>query len=227
MDWTPWIGRRRPVEEDALRVLTVVRELGEPASEEGFSTCLLGELRLQQLDHLIRRPIELAFALIAAHAGPDADARVAPRRRAELVRDVRRMVAEGAGERPDGQRLRRFDGGGWERWDDVWAFLGCRQLLEVRARGGPGGGFAYWLTEAGARRLAGLYVSHPDLETYRRRCRSVRRHFLPKIAAGSAGSDDALGEVGRRLDHFRREHQLSAEDDLLERFFHSTFGEWL
>ena len=224
MDWTPWIGRHRPIEDDALRILAVVHQLGEPSPEAGFNAFVSGERHLQWLDHLVRRPIDLAFVLIAGHDPATAGG---PKRPAALPRDVRRLVAgERALQRLAGERLHRFQGGAWERWDDVWTFLGCRQLAEVRAGGEPALDLEYWLSDHGVRHLEGLYASTTDFEPYRERCRVIQRH-LADGTGGPADLETITRVASHRLDDFRLEEQLTPEDDLLSRFFHRIFGEHL
>lgn len=221
MEWPPWIGRRRPLEEDALRILTVVHQLGRPVRAAGFSSRLDGESRLQHLDHLVRHPVDLAFALMLSVASTD-------RRRPAAAREVRSLlpVPPGDPNRPRALTLHRFDHGSWERWDDVWAYLGCRSLLRVRPDGEPPSDLAYLLTDEAAAHLESLYLSEKGLAPYVERCRILGKHLpRPDREPMDGALDLDLPGLARRLDAYRREERLAAEEDLLSRLFQTTFGE--
>lgn len=224
MDWTPWIGRRRPVEHDALRILTIVHQLGEPVRSPGLRARVVSEARLQSLDHLVRQPVDLAYALID-HAR-EAASRDRGARGSGLARDVRRLLPAGRRSPLDGERLRPPHGPVWERWDDVLAYLGCRDLLRVRPERRNGSRqLAYLLTDAGADHLERtVYPKDAGVAPYLERCHLIRDHLLSDPLLDEADLPRHLREVGRRLEAFRRE-RLAPEEDLLRRWFRSAFGE--
>ncbi len=126
------IGRHRPVEQDALRVLTVVHQLGEQPSADGAPAgrrwLIDTESHLQHLDHLARHPIDLAYVLLDQIRSRDSE--LEPGLRALAGRVRRLLDAPRRGHhRPN--LLRPFDPGSWQRWDDALALLGCRGLLRV------------------------------------------------------------------------------------------------
>ncbi len=132
MDWTPMIGRYRPVEQDALRVLTVVHQLGErpaaatPGSERRW--LIDTESQLQHLDHLVRHPIDLTYVVFdqVRSRGSELEAHLG-----DLARRVRRILGASRRGRHRPSLLRPFDPGSWQRWDDALALLSCRGLLRV------------------------------------------------------------------------------------------------
>ncbi len=219
------IGRDRPVELDALRILTIVHELGEqprepPAAEREWF--IDTESQLQHLDHLIRHPIDLAYVLIdqVRSRGPELDARPA-----KLARRLRRLLGAPDRGRHRPHLLRPFDPGSWRRWDDVLAFLGCRGLLRIEQRPAGGGDLRYRLTAEGERRLRRSARPTPGSE----RCELLRavlpdRLLRPRSEPALAAY---LGETRARLDSYRRDEQIRPEDDLLGRLFQSTFREAL
>ncbi len=169
------IGRHRPVEQDAVRVLTVVDQLGRGAerpftwddartSDRSDSDRFVDtESQLQHLDHLVRHPIDLAYVLMdqvrsgldhSVEAETDVDARFG-----ELARRTRRLLGTTSSRKQTPGRhrpslLRPFETGSWQRWDDVLAVLSCRGLLRVETLPGEQAGeLRYRLTSAGARWL--------------------------------------------------------------------------
>lgn len=242
MDWTPMIGRRRPVEQDALRIATLVHQLGERDGDRWF---IDSESRLQQLDHLVRHPIDLAYVLLdGLHRRPP---EIGGCR--EVARQVRRLLDGPSQPRRRRSRRRPFDPGSWERWDDVLGYLGCRDLLrtepapqepEPAARLlGPAPprqessedsdrllaahALRYRLTGRGARWLEeSVYPVEESLAPTRERCELLRT-MLPRGLDGAALDED-LAEIGRRLDAYRQE-EIRPEDDLLSHLFQATFKE--
>lgn len=222
MDWTSILGRARPIEQDALRLLTLVHQLGTSAPEEEFRTVLVGEERLLALDHLMRNPGALAFVLI-----DQLGQRPAPRpRQADLIRRIRDLLGQRGSQLVTGHA---FPTGAWERWDDALAFLVCRELLRVRPwrQGETGVELGYWLPEAAARQLEeAIYPSEPTLATIRERSRLLADALLKTAvtAAPDATRLPALDVVAARIEAFRHSEQIDPEDDLLKRFFHFTLG---
>jgi hypothetical protein len=239
MDQTPWIGRQRPVEHDALRLLAVVHHLGEPAAESGYRSRVAGEGRLQRLDHLVRHPADLAFVVLDRIDRHDGVAR----RRDELVPALRRLLpemergaAEGVEEELAGEPLHRFHPVAWERRDDVLAYLGCRDLLRIRPLPDAAGELGYLLPE-GAAEWLDTEVYPPAADPAEGLGRLVERcRLLARVLGGAsdpAGSPDPevadlagyLRQVDRRLEDFRREERVPFEEDLLSRFFRYVVGE--
>ncbi len=245
MDWTPMIGRYRPLEQDALRVLTIVHRLGEqPATPPAEPEWRIdSESQLQHLDHLVRHPIDLAYVLIDQVRSRGAELAIP---RADLARRLRRLLGAPRSGRHRPHLLRPFDAGSWQRWDDVLAFAGCRGLLRVepisagkrpsagdsRQEEGLGAGIhlRYRLTAEGARWLGqAVYPGGERLTSLRERCELLRTVLpddllRPRSQAALAASLRATGE---RLEDYRRDEQIRPEDDLLGRLFRSTFREAL
>ncbi len=230
MDRTPITGHRRPVEEDAVRVLTVVHQLGEQPADPAAGAhqwFVDTESQLQYFDHLVRHPIDLAYVLIdqVRSRGSELEARLA-----DLARQVRQLLGATRRRRHRPSLLRPFDPGSWHRWDDALALLGCRGLLRVEplpdAR--QPGELRYRLTDRGARWL-GEAVYPQDPGGWRERC-GLLRVVLPAAllrppSPGTLGS--YLRDTARRLDAYRGDEQIRPEDDLLGSLFLSTFAEEL
>ena len=218
MDWSTLIGRPRPMAQDALRILTVVHQLGEPVQRSGIWTVITGESRLQHLEHLVRRPEDLAFVLL--NRGP-----LVPgfaERRGDLIRRLGRLLSADSDSRHRGPR--RFRSGSWERWDDILAFLGCRDLLRVRSLRDGSPRLGYYLTEAGAEYLEGaIYPFDPEVAGYRERCRLIWDFLGPELAP-DRDLASTLQEVARRLESYCIQEQVVAEDDLLNHYCQSTLG---
>ena len=162
------IGRHRPVEQDAVRVLTLVDLLGQgpdeppdPGEARTIDRFIDTESQLQHLDHLVRHPIDLAYVLMdqvrsgldpSVETETDIDARFG-----ELALRTRRLLDTAPSRKqPPGRHrpslLRPFETGSWRRWDDALAVLSCRGLLRVETlSGNHAGELRYRLTSAGAR----------------------------------------------------------------------------
>lgn len=93
-------------------------------------------------------------------------------------------------------------------------------MLQARRSTGANGGLAYYLTSEGASHLESLEGSAVD--AYRERCRALAE-VLEDRDAGPL--EEVLERASRRVEQYRQEEQISPEDDLLGRFFHSTFSE--
>lgn len=221
MDWTPVIGRRRPVEQDALRILTVVHQLGERPNRRWF---IDHESQLQHFDHLVRHPIDLAYVLIDQfRQRPELDPR-----RADVARRIRQLLDTPSLPRRQRSLLRPFEPGSWKRWDDVLAYLDCRALMRTQLLADRG--LRYRLTGRGARWLQeSVYPSHRGSGTYRERCELLRAvlpaSLLQPATAATLGADSSA--IGRRLDAYRDEEHVGPEDDLLGHIFQATFREAL
>ena len=229
MDWTPIIGRRRPVEQDALRVLTVVHRLGRQPAEDRWS--IDTESQLRHLDHLVRHPIDLAYTVMDQVRERPA---LADQRRA-LARQVREVCQPRSLDSPARRRRclpRPFDPGLWQRWDDVLAYLGCRDLLRIELL--PASELRYLLTRRGAQWLRSD-DSSPRAQTdapygppsWRRRCDLLRDALPSRLLRPPTGAalGDTLIEIGRRLESIRQEEQIRLEEDLLANVFRTTFLE--
>lgn len=233
MDWTPVIGRHRPLQQDALRILIVVHQLGRPSRTVGIHSSVETEGHLQSLDHLVREPVDLAYVVMDQFSQQTA----LRDRRAGLARKVRGLLTAQdprpiRGSRRDRglrrSRLEPFDPGTWERWDDVLAFLGCRGLLRVRPLPETPRELGYLLTNGGATLLEEkIYPVHPTASLYVERCRLLREVVFSQHESylGRAALHSYLREVGQRLERYRRDEQISIEEDLLNHLFQATFGE--
>ncbi|MCG8454746.1 MAG: hypothetical protein MI919_00585, partial [Holophagales bacterium] len=177
-DWIEILGRPRPIEVDALRILVVTHRLGteprgEPAARD-FARVVEGEELLALLDQLVRRPITAVYLLLDLfRRRPELAGR-----RAEMARRVRQRLAVDRQRRQPARRRRPwksaadaleesrrrhpFEPPRWRRLDAPVAFLSSRGLmgfhLEEAVRGPAGGSvppvqITYGLTEAGERLL--------------------------------------------------------------------------
>ncbi len=236
MDWTPLIGRDRPAEQDAVRVLIVIHQLGEQPTEASAKRgwFIDTESQLQHLDHLVRHPIDLAYVLmdqirsgLAGTTGTELEARAS-----DLAPRVRRLLGASRRGRHRPSLLRPFDPGSWCRWDDVLALLCCRGLLRVKPipNGAQAAGeLRYRLTAAGAHWLRdAVYPQVADAD-WRERCDLLRAvlpdHLLRPLSHATLGP--YLHDTARRLDAYRNDEHVRPEDDLLGRLFQSTFAEEL
>ena len=126
----------------------------------------------------------------------------------------------------------------WEHWDDALGYLGCRDLLRVEvARLETGSQLRYRVTEQGAELLRETLENDRNASIWAERCRSLRETLWqdpeigPSLAEGGAEAGRILRrhfeEISGRVERFRRDEQISIEDDLLPRLFQRTFGELL
>lgn len=214
-------GRPRPLEHDALRLLVILCELGEPTESEGCKASLSGEERLQALDHLVRHPVDLAFVLLDRLARRDGVLVDAPER-------IRRLVVGGDGRRRGRRFLlrgpHRLEAVAWKRFDDGLAVLTCRDLLRVEPRRSPDGvaELLYLATDRGARLVAEELASDASFAAVIERCRLLSTSF-PDLAAGDGQT--LFEEVEERLQSFCRDEQLATEDDVLSPWFQTVCGE--
>ena len=214
------IGNGRPVEQDALRILTIVHQLGERPDRRWF---IDSEHLLRPLDHLVRHRIDLAHVLMdQVRARPS---QLAPRR-AELARRVRQLLA--APPQPHHRQavLRPFEPGPWERLDDVLAYLGCRGLLQVESL--PSHAVRFRLTDQADRWLRrSVYPAADGLAPCRERCALLRDVLDPDLLRpeGEPELDAYLQQIDRRLATLRREEQIPLEEDMLSRLFQISFLE--
>ncbi len=231
MERTPKIERERLGELDAVRLLTVVHQLGElPAEPPSERRWLIDtESRLRHLDHLVRHPIDLAYVLMDQVRGRGVELES---RLAELARQARRLLQAPRRRRRRPHLLRPFDAGSWRRFDDALAVAGCRGLLRVEplptGRDEGAGDLRYRLTAAGARWLRESIYPRRN-HGYRDRCQLLR-DVLPAEAlhpGPSTALADYLHGVRRRLDELSRDERIRPEDDLLGHLFHGTFAEAL
>ena len=218
MDWTPILGRSRPIEQDALRLLTLVHQLGAPPVEGDVRAVLTGEGHLLAADHLVRHPATLAFVLLD-HLGRPSSPEA---RRAELLRRIRSLLHDDASH---GTTQHHFHFNAWERFDDALAFLACRGLLQIRPVAGEPSTLAYRLPEAAAQRLEeSIYPTEGSLEPIRERCRLLADGLLKehRLADPDVAKLPDLSAVAARIEGFRHREQIAPEDNLLERFFHAA-----
>lgn len=245
------IGRHRPVEQDAVRVLTVVYQLGEEpdghlADGRTAERFVDTESQLQHLDHLVNHPIDLAYVLMdQARSGfPPSDASEAEvdARFGKLARRIRRLLdTTSSRKRSRGKArqryrpslLRPFEIGSWQRWDDVLAVLSCRGLLRVEpVPGEHDGALRYRLTFEGARWLkesvyGPLSFGEAASANWQERCELLREVLPDRLLSPHTGFvlGHYLEELAARLDAYRDDEQVRPEDDLLGSLFQSTFAE--
>ncbi len=224
------IGRESPIEYDALRVLLIVHQLGTRTSRRWTVD---SEHLLQQLDHLVRHPIDLAF-VVMDHIRHQPGTETAPR---DLPARVRRLL-----DLPPRARHRRaifspFERGSWQRWDDVLAFLGCRDLLRISPLAPDDSRFELteravgWLETTVLETAAGSDAAESDaagsdaLARELERCALLRTALPPRLLGGRGLLEPHLDGVRSRLTAYQSDEQLDVEDDLIAGLFQATFLE--
>lgn len=221
------------VELDALRLLTVVHQLGEPLAEES-TTLLRGERQLLALDHLMRHPEAIALLLVDAF---ERLPQVADKR-AALLRRLRWLLgAENAPPAPTFRRARsRVQGTErrltmlaagipWRRRDDALAQLTCRALLAIEPLAGQPPLAGYRITPRGVDLLEQrFYPAVKIAAAYQKRCAAIRE-YLPDWQR--LDFESRLAAIGERLEELRREEQLPRELDVVPSLFERVFRERL
>lgn len=229
METKPTPRRPHTLELDALRLAILVHTLGEPGEGDVVAR-IEGESLAQQLDHLVRDPVALAFVVTdrVRAEGQGAEGHDVLRRRVrQLVGDLaRRRGASVDLARPS----HRFERPSWQRWDGMLSVLTCRGMLHLGVRRqGERHDVTYGLTSRGARELARRIGQNPSLEALRERCRLLGDALVqPLRSAGELEGEtlrQALDDLQQRLEQLRSDEQLGLEDDLLAHFFQKTFGE--
>ncbi len=224
------------VELDALRLLTLVHQLGEPLEEEG-ARLLRGEERLLALDHLLGHPETLALLLLdALERLPELKAKSAGAlRRLRFLLDAENPLPTPTFHRARSRDLRyerklTFPtlATPWRRRDDALAHLTCRALLgvETRTEGGQKRQIlAYRLTPRGADLLEQrFYPSVKIAATYLKQCAAIRE-YLPDYT--ELDFEMRLASVAERLEDLRREDNLPREQDAAQALFERVFREKL
>lgn len=235
MDWSALIGRRRPVESDALRLAILVHQLGEPG-DEPTPKRVQGEDLLQILDHLLRHPTTLAYVLMdqVARRRPGFEARgVFARRVRQLLSNERQQHQPTRRRRPwqtkpDGPvdlTLHPFTRPRWQRLDEPLTLLAARDLMRVRLRREERPLLSYELTARGVDWLESeIYPKDRNSTLYLQLC-SIMLDLLP--ALDGPGWRDLMDEIRHHLDAFRRDERLPVEQDPLAVLFHHVFQEHL
>lgn len=220
------------VELDALRLLTLVHQLGEPLEIEGESR-FRGEQSLLALDFLLRHPDTLALLLLDAYERlPELG-----EKKAGLIRRLRWLLgAENSPATPTFRRARARGQGveqrltfaelsiPWRRRDDALAQLTCRALLVVEVEGQPPG-LAYRITGRGADLLEQrFYPGVKIAATYVKRCTAIRE-LLPDWQG--LPIETRLQAISERLETLRREEQIAREQGVIALLFERTLQEKL
>ncbi|MEM1176884.1 MAG: hypothetical protein AAGM22_00950 [Acidobacteriota bacterium] len=229
MDWTSLIGRPRPAESDALRLLAVVHQLGE--STDGGEWQLRGERTLLELEHLVLQPRLLAHVLMHLF---DLDP-TWESRRATVSRRVRQLIEL---DERRGVRVRRRGTLGasldfpptarWRRLDDALAAASMRGLLRVDVQGqqGAGGGdVVYRLQRGGARLLDDHFYTEGHAAARQLEVSGVIREFLPRWDGEWIAQQ--IDEARESVSAFRYAEQIPLERSILPEIFLVTFDERL
>lgn len=223
----------RAAELDALRLLTLVHQLGEPQEAEG-EALLRGERRLLLLDHLLRHPSTLALLLVDAYERlPELG-----EKRAGLVRRLRWLL--GADNAPPAPAFRRARsrvqsverrlhflelGVPWRRRDDALAHLESRALLAVEISGGRPPQLGYRIAARGAELLEQKFYPGVKIAgTYLKACAAIRE-YLPDWP--QLDFEERLAALADRLETLRREEQVPREADAIPTLFERVFREKL
>ncbi len=216
------IGRGRPVEQDALRILTIIHQLGEHAEGAWWIDF---ESQLRSLDHLVRHEVDLAYVVMdqvrAVDSGPGS-------RRTELAKRVRQLLRSSGSSPIRPAALRPLGSGSWERLDDVLAFLTCRELLRVEPLAVPGTRYRL-TTRADLWLRQSVYPDAAHRATSRQRCALLRDILPADLLRPPDGPalESYLQQAGERLDDLRLEEQIRLEEDMLSRLFQIVFLESL
>ncbi len=230
----------RAVELDALRLLALVHQLGEPAGESPGETAeegvaeLRGERRLLALDHLLRHPEQLALLLVDAFERLPELAE----RRAGLIRRLRWLFgAENAPPAPAFRRARSRAqsverrltlpafAAPWRRCDDALAQLTCRALLEVEVLGGQPPVLVYRLTARGADLLEQRFYPGVKIAgAYLKQCAAIRE-YLPDWR--ELDFEARFAAIAERLELLRQEEHVARELDAIPTLFERVFRERL
>lgn len=228
----------RAVELDALRLLALVHQLGEPLAEENASS-LRGEGRLLALDHLLRHPEQLALLLVDAYERlPELAERRSGALRSGLMRRLRWLFgAENAPPAPAFRRARSRAQGAerrltfagfapsWRRCDDALAQLTCRALLAVEVESGQPPTLVYRLTPRGAELLEGRFYPGVKIAgAYLKQCAAIREYLPDWRELDFAGRLEAIAE---RLEAIRLEEHVPRELDAIPTLFERVFRERL
>ena len=235
MDWTDLIGHRRPMESDALRLVTLVHQLGEPG-QGAVARSLEGEDLLQALDHLLRHPTTLAYVLMDHFARLDDESQ----ERIVFARKVRQLLSN---ERQQHQPSRRrrpwetkpdgpvdltiypFVGPRWQKLDEPLAILAGRNLLQVRVITGKRPRLAYDLPVSTAEWLEqDIYPKDRNSTLYLQLC-SIILELLPVMDGRSWHR--LMDEIRHNLDVFCRDERIPLEQDPLTVLFYQVFQEHL
>lgn len=227
----------RAVELDALRLLALVHQLGEPAGEG--AAALRGERRLLALDHLLRHPEQLGLLLVDAfeRLPEPAERRTGPLR-AGLMRRLRWLFgAENAPPAPAFRRARsRAEGAQrrltfageaapWRRRDDALAQLTCRALLVVEVLAGQPPELSYRLTPRGADLLEQRFYPGVKIAgAYLKQCAAIREYLPDWRELDFEARAEAIAE---RLEQVRRDEHLPRELDAIPALFERVFRERL
>ena len=221
------------VELDALRLLTLVHQLGEPLEIEGESR-FRGEQSLLALDFLLCHPDTLALLLLDAFERlPELSDK-----KAGLIRRLRWLLGAENSPAPPAFRRARARGQGaerrltfaelsipWRRRDDALAQLTCRALLMVETEAGPPPDLAYRISTRGADLLEQrFYPSVHIAATYLKRCTAIRE-LLPDWR--QLVFETRLQAIWERLEALRREEQVAREQDVIALLFERTLHEKL
>jgi len=240
MNWNSLIGRRRPLEIDALRLSTLIHQLGKAIDDTpGIVRRIDGEIRLQTLDHLVRHPTTLAYVLLDQVIRRDdlAD------RRGTLARRIRQLLANERQQHLPARRRRPWqskpDGlinltqhpfvpPRWQRLDDVLAYLSTRGLVRVSAQrpnSEKPAFLSYDLTSTAAEILErDLYPKDRNAMLHIQLC-GVINDLLPPFSGKRWQA--LMGDIETNLQTFHREEQLAPEEDVLSALFFNTFQERL
>jgi len=226
---------------DALRLLTLVHQLGERPPEgaaegsgEDGAAVLRGERQLLALDHLLRHPETLGLLLVDAFERLPELAE----KRAGLTRRLRWLF--GAESSPPAPAFRRARSRAqtaerrlvfasfaapWRRCDDALAELTCRALLEVGVDAGQPPVLAYRLAPRGAELLEQRFYPGVKIAgAYLKQCAAIRE-YLPDWRR--LDFEQRLGAVTDRLESLRAEEHVPREIDVIPTLFESVFSERL
>lgn len=221
------------VELDALRLLTLVHQLGEPLVEEG-ARLLRGEERLLALDHLLGHPETLALLLLdALERLPELKAKSAGAlRRLRFLLDAENPLPTPTFHRARSRDLRyerklTFPtlATPWRRRDDALAHLESRALLAVEVSGSRPPQLGYRLRARGAELLEQKFYPGVKIAgAYLKGCAAIRE-YLPDWP--QLDFEERLEALADRLETVRREEQLPREADAIPTLFERVFREKL
>ncbi len=215
------IGHKSPVAHDALRVLTIVHQLGaQPDGRWYIDT----ERQLQHLDHLVRNPASLAYVLMDQVRSRELSERDTP---PDLPARIRQLLGLSRPTRHRRLIAYSFESSTWKRWDDILAYLSCRDLLTVSLSAPDES--RYELTEQTANWLETTVTSSSSGSAgrtpARQRCALLNATLPRQLLINPGHLTSYLEDAGSRLAAYQVAEQLDVEDDLIAHLFQATFLE--
>lgn len=177
MDLKRYIGKRKTLEQDIVRMLLILNHFGEIDEDvnEELRLVLRTEYYIQKLDFLLRNPDYLCCELLTEIDGN----RIATKEKKEHVKRIIKFIFDSR--EPVLRRIPmdRFFYGAYESLDEVESFLTAIDFLRVRPQGTADHVQIknYYLTQKGY-----LYVNEElsqvqEVDWYNKRCKVIKQYL--------------------------------------------------